>query len=378
MANFRILSNQPQIVSEYFLRSDTPDGLARGADGGILQPPQSAIDAFMQGLASGQIVPESPQGLQLAQSYGYAPAGPTDPNYLQNQLTAGVSGADLVFGQVPGTPANTQPTVQMRQLLQSALNADRDSRLAYQQADQANKIGDQQMALAQKAQGDQYALAARQMDQQAAQFAQQFGLQEIESQFRRELATEQQALEGQKFDLSAELGRGQLDLARQGQQLETDKYTSQLASAPQNLVQSALWQGSRTPGFRPDAGAFGGNANTATAQGAGSPGVAQYGQQQVPVGAGVQALLQRKYVPRTGMFDAAGSMTSLNSLQNDPNLRLQAGNMDAASLNNTFQDPELAPFLDSTLKAQGQTSASFQQALQAALPTKSATVQQSY
>ena len=385
----------PDVVN-YFLRSDTPDGLARNAQGTIPPPPQ-ATQKFLQLLAAGVIQPVGTAGQQHAASIGYTPAGPTDPNYIGGQVAAGTNWADIAFGQIPNQPANTQATIQMRDLLLRSVQTQRQIDIAQQNADLAAQLGKSADALAWKTQADNLALDKQKLDQQADQFAQQHGLE-------AELGRGRLALEG-------ELGRGQLgvsqgELALKQAQfgLDTSKYTSELAANPKNLIQSALFQGSRMPGgFQPNATAFGGNANTpvgqatfgaqpgqgmteqfqtmgpeSLGQGGAQTGANPYGNQMVPVPATVNALLTGARVPKIGMTQAPGSMMTLNQLQYDPSMRLNYSNMGAASLRNTLANPTDAAMFDSLARAQGQETQTFAGALGSSLPKKSADVTLGY
>jgi hypothetical protein len=356
--------NQDPLVANYFLRDDTDDGLAR-SNAGTVTPPPAATQALLRALAAGDVLPNGAEGQQFARSLGWSPAGPTDANYVGNQLAAGANWADVAFGQVPNQPANTTPTVEMRQLLLQAVQAQQAAEQARINAQNALDLGNRQLALQESQRADNLEIQRRQLDQQASQFAQTFGLQAEEQSFRHQLDTKQ-------FDLAAELGRGQLGLAQRAQGFEEDKYTSELAANPKNLIQSALWQGNRRAGgIQPDAAAFGGNANTLTAYGAGAGAAGStYGvSQQVPVPATVNALLTRQRVPRVGLTNAQGYMTTLGGLQNN---RLNTSNMDAVSLRNVLANPEDAAYLSSVASAQGQDVNTFAGALNQSLPKRNA------
>lgn len=274
-----------------------------------------------------------------------------------------------VFGAIPGTPEGTMPTVQLRQLLEQSLEADRQAGLARDQFNYQMSLGNQQFALQAKTQADDLALRARQLDQQAAQFSQTFGLQTQEQQFRQQLAT-QQLQEQQREFTTTQTGTldGQETLAGRQQRLAEEQAYQQLAAHPENLIQAALAQASRTPGGIPVTQAMttpvdanGNPLPNAPAGLAGAPGVASPG---VPLPGVINALLQRQAVPGYGPVAAQGQMVSLADLQNNPALRLNPGALDLASLGNLGQTEQ--GYLASILGAQGQDVGSFTDAVKRA------------
>jgi hypothetical protein len=333
-----------------------------------------------------------------------------------------------VFGAIPGTPEGTMPTVQLRQLLEQSLEADRQAQLARDQFNFQMSLGNQQLALQAKTQADDLALRARQLDQQAAQFSQTFGLQTQEQQFRQQLATQQLAEQTRQFNVGATgmingapteqarefneqqrlqqaglLGSldGQETLQGRQQRLAEEQAYQQLAAHPENLIQAALAQASRTPGGIPVtpgmttpvdangnplpnapgalgasateqgqaamAGRLGGVGNAAPAfQSQGPEGLAgqQAASPQVPLPAIINALLQRQAVPGYGPVAAQGQMVSFADLQNNPALRLNPGALDLASLGNLGQTEQ--GYLASILGAQGQDVGSFTDAVKRA------------
>lgn len=261
------------------------------------------------------------------------------------------------------------PTVQLRQLLEQSLEADRQAGLARDQFNYQMSLGNQQFALQAKTQADDLALRARQLDQQAAQFSQTFGLQTQEQQFRQQLAT-QQLQEQQREFTTTQTGTldGQETLAGRQQRLAEEQAYQQLAAHPENLIQAALAQASRTPGGIPVTQAMttpvdanGNPLPNAPAGLAGAPGVASPG---VPLPGVINALLQRQAVPGYGPVAAQGQMVSLADLQNNPALRLNPGALDLASLGNLGQTEQ--GYLASILGAQGQDVGSFTDAVKRA------------
>jgi hypothetical protein len=154
-----------------------------------------------------------------------------------------------VFGAIPGTPEGTMPTVQLRQLLEQSLEADRQAQLARDQFNQQISLGNQQLALQAKTQADDLALRARQLDQQAAQFSQTYGLQTQEQQFRQQLATqqlqEQQAEFGQTFGLQTQAQQFQQGVTTAGltgtyggqQTQQSIQLQAQIRQADQQIAQ---------------------------------------------------------------------------------------------------------------------------------------------
>lgn len=233
------------------------------------------------------------------------------PAQLAGDLGQVTNFADTVFGQVPGTPAGTQPTVQLRQLLLQALQVDEQARLQRFNALVAAQQGNEQLRLQSETLANQFDLQSRQLELQAQQFSAQFGLQNEESLFKRQLAAVQFGFEQQK-------------------------YATDLAANPRNLIQSALFQGTRNP----------------NAPGPATP--SPFGDQAVPVSGTTSALMQRAPVPVYGAAPAAGFFTSLDNLSQNQDLRLLPGRLDLPSLRNVSSSPADSGYLSSALSAQGQ------------------------
>lgn len=360
--------------------------------------------AQAQAAAQAQAQAQAQAAAQAQQQAAPAAATNTTQGSSSMAVPGSVPDATAMVGNVApvNVPAGSEATVELRRLLLEAAQFEEQALLARYSAEQAAAQGNQAAATQAQQVANNYDIQSRQLVQEADQFAkthglaaeaqalaaeiqrgqlaaqvQQFGqtlaeqvrqfnenrllqqqqMGQQESQFARSLA-EEQAQFGQTFGLEKD---------RFG--FEQDQYTTELASAPQNLIQSALWQGGRRAGgIQPDATAFGGNANTDTA--ASSEAFANYMGQQVPVAAGVNALLNRQSIAPTGTFQGEGFLTSLQNLQQNPNLRLNFSEMDAASLNNVLQDEQLGAELDSTLRAQGQDVNSFARALRGSMPRR--------
>lgn len=439
-------------LADYFGRPDTPDGITD-------QPIPGEMQALLrEAINQGVMVPNNPTGQQWAARVGasWSPPAPapvqaapapqtapawsgplTGPLGLPSGLNQLTNFADVVFGPVPGTPANQQPTVQLRQLLLDALRADEAARIARTQSEAAIRQGDQQLAQQYQLASQQLELQVRQLEQQSVQFAASHGLQAVEQQYRRELAS-QQFIESQRqfnsqlgenarqFNTTAGQNQQQIDaqirqkdsdLARlelerqdairnndenrrvqveaQMRQLQFDreqlaaqiglsydqldetarqfdvthgfereKFTADLASRPEDLVESAIFQGGRTAGgVTPLAPLAVGGAGGLLAQDerAMAGGAGSILDRRVPVAATTVALQGRTFVPRAGATQASGLLTTLGDLRSSPDLRLRAGNMDLASTRNVLERRQDSGFLQSALKAQGQNFDNFKE-----------------
>jgi hypothetical protein len=337
--HYQIHTNLSPLAANWFARSDTPDGRQWGPNG-PLTPPQAAVDEWLRALASGEVVPTTPQGEQQARALGWSPAGPTDPNYVQNQLAGGANWADLIFGQIPNAPANQQATVQMRQLMLDATRLQEAADLARYSAEEATRLGDQAAALAAKTQADNHQIEADKLKQQADQFAATHGL------------------EREKFEAEKALGWRK-------EFFEEDKYVQELAANPRNYVQAALAQGNRRPGsYTPGVpnGLLGleGQAGVGAAGAGGAGGPSTLADTLVPYAGVASALKQRAYVPQTGVAQASGFASTLGDIQNSPALRLSPDSgLDLASLRNAYGNETDRGFIDSITSAQGQNANDF-------------------
>lgn len=279
--------------------------------------------------------------------------------------------SDITFGQLPGQPAGADPTVQMRQLMLQTLQAEEQARTTRFQAVAAARQGDWALYNQMQQLANTYDTQLRQLNQQAEQFGAQMGLSRDQLAFQMEQ------------------GRRQLGLAERQQGFQEDVELARLGANPENLIQSALLQGSRRPGgalptdgaigtqpYRPQDAGGGLNAQSDQRN-------AQYqrqvqdepvsyqpalGQQQVPVAGVVEALRTRSRVPQFGAAPTQGYTTSLANLRSNPNLRLTPGGTDLASARNVIANPTERGILSSTLRAQGQRPEDFLGALRRSGP----------
>lgn len=272
---------------------------------------------------------------------------PTTPSLPAGAAT---TFAGPVFGAIPGTPEGTEPTVELRRLYLSALQAQEQAERLRYEAEQQARLGNIQAAVQLAKQAGDLDIQHEDLKQKADQFSQTFGLQQQSDDWKRQIAFRQQGFEEQKFN--------------------TDQ-----AANPRNLIASALQRGSRVSGNYP-AGADSGygesfaGAGQVRATGAAGTGITDVlggapgsglssGDQAVPVAGTIMDLLGRRRITGSGAGDQnqEGFLTSLNNLQNSGAFRLSPGNLDLSSLRNL--DKNQRGFVDSTVSAQGQDPAAF-------------------
>lgn len=297
--------------------------------------------------------------------------------YLSPGPSLGAYNVDFssTFGSLPGQPGGTTPTTEMRALYLSMLQAQNQASLLQQQAEQARLNGDFTRALSIQQQADAMEVRRKELEQAAFKQQQDVALRQQElgqqqSQFLQALQEEARQF-GETQGLRAgeltgmyqgqqTLGGRAADLANRQQQFVEEQYLTNLASNPTNLIASSIAQGNRQSG-----GFF------AT----GDPATGGVFDAAVPVASDVVGLLQRDRIAPTGTHSGRGFMTTLGDLQNSNDLRLRPGGTDLASLRSVTSNPTSAGFLESTLKAQGQTPTDFFSAATAAMPRRRNTFQ---
>lgn len=329
--------NVPDIVANYYFRSDTPTGRS------VETPPGEAVDAFRQLIRAGAIVPTNASAQAMAQSEGGIQNGdmslfgvpfiddlPGGMDASQwNALTArSAQQADerlrqaQLSGYFNGVPTLERQQVEQQYRLQEFQNAtarqladaqirQHDTELvqAQQSLDDARRTGDLNRAAELERFIDTQKFAREQLAQQANQFGASLG--EEARQFNT-TAT------GYLYDANGNPTGS--TLSREQQAFQQQQVQAELASNPRNYIQ-ALMSGARgglqgqapLNGVTPTTGALGA-AQQQTAFNA-QPQTNAVGQ-YIPTNSFTQALLTGQAVPNSGNIQTAGNWWNAQDLQN--------------------------------------------------------------